>query len=316
MTAIEYKVTLSGSAVRRRGASPAAAGAVLKVMERSLHGAVEVAFRRSSGAGRREKWLRQAGDAEFVHVEKAGPREMALFFEAPQFGDVAQEFYRQPTLFGGQPAQTDTAFDLLADAAGDVGAREADSERFDIGLLKRFEHYQTAVFDKGIDELVISGHRITKHPCRLTPTFSRKARDLYLQTPMPSRVRVAGRLDLVQASTHAFELLLPGGEKVRAVWRKDDLETLRLLLDKEVVASGMAVYRPSGRLLRIDCDALGLQRPGDGFFAVVPSATDGRLDLHSLIREQRKRGGVAAIWGKIATEESDEDFLQAVAEID
>lgn len=316
MTMVEHTILMTGRAVRGRGASPSAAGGVLSVIGNSLHGAVDMAFRGASGAGRRQKWLRAAGNAEFVDAEKTGDEEMTLYFESPPFGEVAEEYFSQPKLWDDGPREDDTAFDVLADAIGDVLAEKADSERFDIGLLRRFQQYESKVFKHHVEGLAIAGHRIPKgRPCRVESVFPQRARDLYQQTPEPQRARIAGKLDLIQASTLAFQLLLPSGERVRGVWRHD-FETLRELVDRDVVASGMAIYRPSGTLLRIDADAMGLQGSADTFFASVPTPTSGKLELKSLVREQRKRGGVSAMWGQLPAEESDEEFLAAVVEMD
>ena len=317
MTMVEHKVIMHGRAVRGRGASPSAAGAVLIGLENSLHGAVDVAFRRSSTAGRRQRWLRQAGRVAFRDAERLGKEEMALYFEAPAFKVVAKEYYAQPKLFDDGPRAEDTAFDVLADVVADVLTRKTDSNKYDIGLLKRFHRFQSSVFEKEVDELVISGHRVSKtHPCRMSEEFTRRAEELYLATPQPERVRVAGKLDMIQASTLAFALLLPGGERVRGVWKGNEFETLRTLAGSDVVTTGTAIYRPSGGLLRIDADALTPQRSTDRFFATVPTPTDRKMDVKSLLREQRNRGGMAAIGGRIPAEETDEEFLAAVAEMD
>jgi hypothetical protein len=317
MATIEHKVLMHGRAVRGNGAAPAAAGAVLMVLGGVLRGAVEMAFRRSSGVGRRQSWLRIAGQADFKHAAQTSKDEMALYFEAAQFGDVAQDYFVQPRLFDDGPKATDTAFDVLADSVEDVLARKTDSERFDVGLLKRFHRFETSVFTQDVSELLLSGHRILEsRPCRISPEVTARAEELYLQTPQPGRVRIAGKLDMVQASTLAFELLLPAGERVRGVWKANEFETLRSLANTDVVASGIAVYRPSGALLRVDAESLAPQRPGDGIFATVPTPTGMKLDLKSLVREQKRRGGVAAMLGKLPAEESDEQFLAAIAEMD
>lgn len=317
MTRVEHKVVMHGRAVRSGGAVPAAAGAVLTHLGNSLHGAVDMAFRRASGAGRRQSWLRTAGQADFKHGEKTGAEEMSLYFESRPFGEVAEEYFAQPMLFADGPRRDDTPFDVLADTVSDVLNKRTNSERYDFGLLKRFQRLRASVFDKDVTELVISGHRIAPAaPCRIQPVFASLAKELFLQTPIPARVRVAGKLDMVQASTLAFELLLPHGERVRGVWKGEEFETLRRLANTEIVASGMAIYRPSGGLLRVDADSLAPQRSGDGFFATVPVPTGGNLDLKSLVREQKRLGGIAAMWGKIAAEESDEEFMAAVAEMD
>ena len=136
------------------------------------------------------------------------------------------------------------------------------------------------------------------------------------ETPEPARVRITGKLDMVEASTLAFELLLPAGERVRGVWKGNEFETLRSLANTDVVASGIAVFRSSGALLRLDTESLTPQRPADAIFALMPTPTGMKLDLKSLVREQKRQGGVAAMWGKIPAEETDEQFLASIAEMD
>jgi len=317
MKMVEHKVVVHGPAVRGAGVMPSAAGAVLSSLERSLRGTVDVAFRRSSSAGRRMKWLRRAGEVEFADAERTGKNEMVLYFKASTFDEVATEYYSEPTLFDDGPAKSDTAFDVFSDAVADVLAGRADSDKYDVGLLKRFHRFNTSVFDEGVDELVVWGNRIPKSdPTHLSRRFADGARDLYVRTPEPSRVRIAGRLDMIEASTMAFALVLPGNEKVRGVWKGNDFETLRALVNSDVAASGLAVFRPSGVLLRIDADALAPQRDGDRFFATVPVPTGAKLDLKAVLREQHSRGGMGAIGGMIPAEESDDEFLAAVAEMD
>jgi hypothetical protein len=242
---------------------------------------------------------------------------MAFYFNAPKFAEVAQEYYAQPSLFDDGPPQENTAFDVFNDAVEDVLAGKKDSDKFDLGLLKRFQRFESWVFDKQVDELLISRHPMADgSSSRLSKDFPRHARELYLRTPQPTRARVAGRLDMIQASTLAFALVLPGGEKVRGVWKGSDFETLRELVNTDVVATGTAVYRPSAALLRIDAESLTPQRDADRFFGVLPIPSGGMTDLKSIAREQAKRGGMAAIWGQVPAEESDADFLAALAELD
>jgi hypothetical protein len=230
---------------------------------------------------------------------------------------VAQEYYAQARLFGDGPSADDTAFDVFNDAVGDVMAKKADSDRYDVGLLKRFQKFESTVFARDVHELLISGHRIpASKPRRLSEEFPKCAEALYLETPQPTRVRIAGRLDMIEASTMAFALVLPGGEKVRGVWKGNDFETLRKLVNSDVVASGLAIFRPSRTLLRIDADTLAPQGDADRFFATVPVPTGGKLDLKSLLREQYARGGMAAIGGKVPAEETDEEFLAAIVDMD
>lgn len=314
---IEHKVLVRGAAVRGKGSDPSAAGAVLQRLDESLRGAADVAFRRSSGAGRRQPWLKRAGKARLQHAETTGAEELAIYFEAPRFADVAAEYFEQQRLFAEGPDQNQTAFDVLAEAFNDVMAGRSDSDRFDRGLLHRFCRFKTSVFRKQVDELVISGQPRSETPgCRVSRALPDRAEELYRQTPEPALARISGRLDMIEASTLAFALVLPGGEKVRGIWKGDDFETLRQLVNRDVVATGTAVYRPSRALLRIDAETLAPKGAGDDFFATLPTAPPAQLDVRTLLREQRKRGGVAGMWGKLPAEESDEEFMTSVSAAD
>ena len=91
MNTIEHRVVIHGPSVKPRGAKPGAVGAVLTLLSKSVHGAVDVAFRRSSGAGRRQPWLLQAREVARKDVQSSAAGEMTMYFEAPRLGDVAEE---------------------------------------------------------------------------------------------------------------------------------------------------------------------------------------------------------------------------------
>jgi len=120
---------------------------------------------------------------------------------------------------------------------------------------------------------------------------------------------------MIRDSDRVFVLLLPKGEEVRGVWVGDDAQPLKEMFGQQVVVDGIAMLRPSRVLFRIDADAMNTAGPADGFFAQVPRPTLQPLDLKTLVREQNKRGGIAAIWGAIKAEESEEEFLAAIEEM-
>ena len=120
--------------------------------------------------------LAAAGQVEFEDAERIGNNEMALYFTAPKFGEVAQAYYSQPTLFDDGPSESDTAFDVFSDAVGDVLAGKADSDRYDVGLLKRFQRFESSVFETQIDELLIWGDRIPEtSPRQVSREFPNRA---------------------------------------------------------------------------------------------------------------------------------------------
>lgn len=315
MKLVEHTLTVHGPALAGGSARPSAVGNMLRLIGPAVGSSVDVGFRRSSGPGRRPAWLKATSNIRFRHSEPRGKDAMRFVFEAPRFGDVAAELYEQGQLFDEPPAQTDTAFDLFADVLADVSAQRADSERFDTGVLRRLEKFRNPVFGQGIELVEIGGDRLKKAPGELSGEVVDRAATLHQQTPRPSRVRVAGKLDMIRDSDRVFVLQLPKGEEVRGVWVGDDAQPLKEMFGQQVVVGGIAMFRPSKTLLRIDADAMSTARPEDGFFAQVPRPTGQPLDLKAIIREQHKKGGVAAMWGTMKAEESEEEFLAAIEEM-
>jgi hypothetical protein len=90
-------------------------------------------------------------------------------------------------------------------------------------------------------------------------------------TPGSRRVKVFGKLDMVRASIQRFALLLPNGEEAQGVFTVGDNCDFQGLLAKPIVVFGKAVYRPSGRLLRIDADKIAAGSDVDQFFGKIPA---------------------------------------------
>jgi hypothetical protein len=137
------------------------------------------------------------------------------------------------------------------------------------------------------------------------------ARTFYDSTPGSRRVKVFGKLDMVRASTQRFALILPSGEEAQGILRDGDICDLQGLLAKPIVVFGKAVYRPSGRLLRIDADKIEIGSETDQFFGKIPPgvpAQPAAMKNHVA----SVRGGVNAIFGKWPGTETDEQVAEAM----
>lgn len=315
MKLVQHTLTAYGAAFSNGRARPDAVGNILRLIGPAVGSSVDVGFRRSSGPGRRPDWLKATSDIRLRHTESLGADSMRFVFDAPRFGDVAAELYDQGQLFDEPPSRSDTAFDLFADVLSDVSAQLTDSERFDTGVLRRLERFRKPVFGAGVELVEIGGDRLKMLPGRMTGEIIDKAATLHRQTPPPSRVRVSGKLDMIRDSDRVFVLQLPKGEEVRGVWVGDDAQPLREFFGKQVMVAGIAMFRPSKALFRIDADTMTVAGANDIFFAQIPRPFGQPLDLKALAREQRKKGGIAAIWGTIDAEESEEEFLAAIEEM-
>lgn len=309
----QHILRLEGPRVCSGKAGPAAVGGVLRQVEFAAKEAVRMAFRRSSRRpGRVPAWLSAAEDVKFVGLSPDEHGGTQLYFEAPKFGDVAEEPYREPTLFDPPPQQTDTAFDLLGDIIQDISLNVEDSERYDSGLLHRVGLLSGAALKRGINSIVLLGDRLSAaSPPRINSALAQSAKHLYRETPAPKRVRIAGKLDMIRDSDRVFNLILDAGERLRAVWTGGDTAELADYFKKSIVISGTAVFRPSGTLLRVDAEAIAMAGAKDSFFSTMPKPA---IRKPAVLRD-RKKSGLAEVFGKWPGNESEEELLQALKDM-
>ena len=269
---------------------------------------VAMAFRRRSG-GPRPNWLKAATDFRFVGHD--GDDATDLHFEAPVFGEAAPREYEQGEFWPTKPAPDDTGFEIFADMVRDLMAGNRDSDRFDHQLLKHVIQLQRPLQEL-FRSMEIGGRRA---PFGSAPALSAisvaTAKTFYDSTPGARRVKVFGKLDMVRASTQRFAFILPNGEEGQGILREGDICDFQGLLAKPIVVFGKAVYRPSGRLLRIDADKIEAGSDADRFFGKIPPGIPVQPTLGKAI-VMNGRGGVNAIFGKWPGSESDEQVAEAL----
>lgn len=135
------------------------------------------------------------------------------------------------------------------------------------------------------------------------------------ETPSPRAVRVTGTLDTISVTKTDVVLRLGGGTAVAARVERHDPEELRRLFAKRVVVAGLAHYRPSGRLLVIDAEHIGLASGGDALWEQPPAPRAAKSAPVASLLPQDESSGVAAFFGSWPGDESDEDLLAALAGI-
>lgn len=268
---------------------------------------------RSSLQGGRPQWLERAADIRFT--DHGGNGSSVLFFEAPTLGDAASELYQQGELWPTRPDGEDTGFDLLGDVLADVSATNADSDHYDKTLLKRLMCFKR-VFMGPFRQIELTTRRYdTHHPSRLTPATLQTVQTLLGDTPAAKRVRIVGTLDMIRVSTQTFGVRLDKGEEVRGVMPDGSIDVVKGLLNQRVLILGKAIYRPSGRLLRVDAEEVSATTDKGSFFSTIPKPSRKRFNLREVLREQAGKGGIAAIMGKWPGDETDEEVAAALAEL-
>lgn len=315
MSVVVHQVILQNDEHFGRKLPPHHLGLLLAELPLAIRASVSMAFRnRSHRKGRRPNWLDRASDVRFV--DHQGNGESVLYFEAPPLGEAAADVYAQQSLFpdaDDRPAEEDTAFDVFGDVLADVQHRNADSTHYDPSLLRRITQFKR-VFKRGPYTAVdFTSRRFPlDSPARFTPALIESAKVLLGRTPSPQRVRIVGQLDGLVASTQQFSILLDSGEKVAGVFADDEIDAMRELWRKRVLVLGTAVYRASGRLLRIDAEYV---KPGENepnVFSRMPSPSRTKIDVAKLHVPQGPRSGMAAIFGKWPGDESDEQIQEAL----
>jgi hypothetical protein len=312
MNAIPHKILLQSDQRFGKRLPPHHLGYLLAEIPLAVQQSVSMALRnRSSIRGRRPSWLERASDVRFV--DHNGDGQTTLYFEAPTLGDAARELYQQGELWPSRPDENDTGFDVLGDVLAEVAANNEDSDQFDSSLLRRLLRFNR-VFEGGpFREIDIVSRRFSdQSPARLLPSTLQVAKGFLGQTPPANRVRVVGKLDMIRVSTQSFAIRLDTGEDVRGVLPEGDIEGIKELLNRRVLLLGQAVYRASGRLLRVEAETVALGENEPSLWSRMPRPGSSRVNLEKLRRTQGPRSGMAAIMGRWPGDESDEEVSAAL----
>jgi hypothetical protein len=314
MNTVVHKILLKGEGHFGNKLPPRHLGLLLAEVPLAVRESISMALQNQSRRrGRQPHWLDEAADIRFVGHEGNG--DATLFFEAPTLGSAAQELYQQQALpgFSTRPSPDDTGFDLLGDVLADVQQRNADSEHFDPLLLNRLAKFHKVFHRSPFGEVQFVSRRYgVQSPAVLAPETVVSAKSLLHRTPSPQRVRIAGQLDGLEASTQRFWILLDTGEKVVGLFADDQMDIMQTLWRQRVLVRGVAVYRASGRLLRIDADTV---TSGDGeaaIFSQMPAPSHAKLDVARFRKLQGSRSGMAAIMGQWPGDESDDEVEVAL----
>jgi len=265
--------------------------------------------RRSTPAGRPPKWLSRVGDIRLRDI--SGDDDTILHLESPTLGDAAPDLYEQREFWPTRPDPDFTGLELFGQVVSDVQIGDRDSERFDRALLLR-----VARFDVVLNGAFTSAQLpVVPEPSGRVSVLDRSvtaaARTLWTETPSPRRVRVVGQLDMLRQSTNSFALRLHDQE-VPAILTAGDVASLAPLFGRAIVVAGMAVYRASGRALRLDADLVLPAGEESPVWSRMPGPLQRRPPAPALRRPQGSASGVPAFFGTWPGDETDGELLAAL----
>ncbi|HAM57904.1 MAG TPA: hypothetical protein DCQ64_21835 [Candidatus Rokubacteria bacterium] len=262
---------------------------------------------RSSAHGKPPVWLTRAATFDVVGGLREG--STVLLIEAPSLADAAPERFSQADLFEFvEPARS--CLDLLEESLRDALEGKPDSDVYDDGLIKTFEGF-SRVLRQDVEALEFMDGRLL----RVDLPGIETCRRLRSAIPPDQRVRVAGKLDVLRHSDRMFMLVLESGVQARGVVASDAIELRALagLWGRTAVVSGLAKFRPSGSLLRVEAERIEPAGEHDvALWGTLPRPIFGPLDERSLRQPQGPRTGVGAILGQLPGEESDEEIIEAL----
>lgn len=314
MTVIAHSVTLVGANSYGSRLPPAPFGMFLSNLEAHIRSSVSLAFRgRSRSIGRPPAWLEAASDVRLVGLE--GRDEPVLHFEAPTFSTAAPNLYAQGEFWTTRPRPDATGFEVFARVLRDVREANPESDLFEPRMLRGFRSFRRSIGtwfrEARIEEVESASSRFVT----LDAEAIDAATSLGSAAPPSRRVRVVGVLDMLRVSTQTFGLKLDTGDEVRGSIVETSGETLGRLLGERAVIDGRAVFRPSGRLLRVDADSILPGEDVSALFSRMPEAIGRRVLRSDVRRPQGPSTGVNAFFGRWPGEETDDQLLQELRDL-
>jgi hypothetical protein len=310
---LEYTLILHGLECRAGGFPGVLLRDLLDALDEGARGAVRLRMEGRSRAkgGFPPAWVVQAAAFDLVSVR---PDESTILLTAPTLREAVPGRFAQGDLFP-MVEPGDSGLLLMSRSLADALAGEADSEAFDESLLDTFETFRR-VFDSGVEAVELRNGRPGARPVVVTRAGVRNVSVLRGQTPRPRRVRIAGRLDAIRYSDRAFTLVLQSGEQMRGVLTEGDPHELTRHFGQLSIVSGLAHFRPSGALLRIDAERLeGGTEQDLALWSAKPQPLFAELDTRELQRPQGPRSGINAIVGKWPGDETDDEVFAILEEI-
>lgn len=267
--------------------------------------------------GPKPSWLDAVGHLDITGLTQGSA---VLHVESPSLAEAAPERFgpsAQVALFADPSRPLDTTQSAIDYFGGVlVSALRGDREALiaDRALLDACARF-ARVPGRAFRAITLDGIAGAAEPLVFSAPDAERIELLRDETPPPRAARVVGTLDTISATRTDIVLRLADGTAVGARVERHDPEKLRALFAERVVVSGLAQFRPSGRLLVLDAESIGPADEGDELWAQSPSARPGRAAPVARLLPQDDRSGVAAFFGAWPGSESDEDLLAALAEV-
>lgn len=307
---LRYSLRLLGPDARGARISASLLRTVLDVLTEGTRGALRLrAEGRSSARGTIPAWLVRAADFDVLGFK---PGSIIIEMEAPTLQEASPERFGQGD-FLQELDPADTSLGLFQHSLTEALDGRQDSDFFDEALLGRFEDFGQALSQR-VTSIEFTNGVPGSRPVTIDSERVAKVRQLRKATPPEQRVRLAGWLDAIRHSDRMFTLKLENGATLRGVAEGVPTDVLAGLFGKKAVVSATAVFRPSGKVLRLEADKIEPAGEDFAFWSVEPHPLRGGIDL-SLRQVQGPKSGINAILGQWPGDETDEQVAKALREL-
>ncbi|HEX2091790.1 MAG TPA: hypothetical protein VHG28_05275 [Longimicrobiaceae bacterium] len=310
---MSYSLHLRGIETRDRGLPGPLLRDLLGAVDDSAKGAVRLRLEGRSQAkgGFPPAWVNQAAAFDMAGFTEDAP---GVTLRAPTLREALPARFEQQSLFP-EVDPSATGLMLMLESLEDALRGNQDSDAYDEALLKTFGEFRR-LFHHGVQAVEMRDGRPGAPVLTITPDGMETVRQLRRETPRPQRVRVAGKVDEIRHSDRAFTLILESGESVRGVLAEAGPEELARYFGRSAVVSGMAQFRPSGTLLRVDADLLEPVTERDvAVFSEIPEPLLAAVDTQELRRPQVVRSGINAMVSRWPGDETDDEIFAMIEEM-
>lgn len=307
----EYTIYLHGLEVRDHGLPGRVLRHLLDTLDEGTKGAVRLRLEgRSTAPGAPPTWLEEASAFDLIGFAPEAP---GIRLRGRTLREALPDRFDQGELFPFVDPES-SAIGLLSESLADALQGREDSDAFDEGLLKTLTTLR-ALFERGVQAIEIRNQK-RDSALHVAPEALARVQHLYRTTPAPRRVRLGGWIDAIRYSDRAFTIRLESGKYVRGVLTEGTPETLAAFFGKAAIVSGLAYFRPSGAVQRVEAEALHAATPQEAAaWSVEPRPLDTGLEQRRLRRPQTRRTGLGAVFGQWPGDESDEEIFAVLEEI-
>ena len=309
MKSIDYKVNIQGLKNKKGSISISAlkeiTDALLKGSDRVLRLFVEG---RSTKSGKNPDWVKKSLDFTITGI-KAGSTVIEL--EAPVLREAIPEQFIQKKLEVDSISPDDTALTLLSRSISDASAENMESDYFDSGVLDALLSFND-ITTRYATELKITSKTKVEDNFRISREEIKTIKKIKLETPGPHTVVIAGFFNLIEHNNRRFQLKLEDGRSIEGIMDPSfvDSENMRELWGKKVTVKGKALYKPSGRLRRLEAQLVTSFEPGDKILQRIPMVQKRAKPAGEFVLEKKSNSeALRKVWGKWPGDESIEELL-------